>query len=251
MELISKIFLFKALVIVLTGAFLTACGNEKDVSFEGMLVPHHLLVEQKIGQLYAGLDNDFDQIYLIGPNHFGHGFNFIQTDNQDFAANSNAEPNKEAIAKDHGITNHFPFIKKYLRNSELISITLKNDTPKERLDNLIDQIRNMARGEVLIIASIDFTHLEFESAALENDNRIIEWLSYHDSVDYKEIMSMAKTINPSNKESIAIDSPETIYVIANLMKNKDFVFVERTSTTSLTSIDEPSMFTSHIFGYFK
>ena len=272
MEIIKKIVLS-----VLILSTLSSCTTVTNSDVKGILVPHHLFVESYIENFYKEISsyNRYDKIILISPNHFGFGYNFVQTSDKfiDSPDNSslldkeliNSLTNSKNIHleasnfhKEHGITVHIPFIKKHFPDAKIIPITIKQGTPQKILDQLIEDISTISTDNTLIIASIDFAHLTQEDEAAKSDQRIISWLKTsrenkpNDEI-YEEAMNLS--LSKSNiPESVAMDSPETIYVTTRLLDIKDtytFNFWKRTSSSSLTGLSDPRQNTSHIFGWFE
>jgi len=244
---------------------------------KGIVVPHHLLVEQYIDQLYkltAEKDPNINRVILISPNHFGYGFSYIQSTNQAFTPKNSPRLDKNMIIalskkspltidstffeKEHGIMSELPFIKKYFPNAKVTPIRIKPTTPESQLDLLVKVISTMDLSRTLIIASIDFTHYESEETAVKNDNRIIEWLKNWGTTsqlaNFQEIKILARSLVKSTEDSVAMDSPESFYVLVKLMEKestKNFTLFKRTSSASLLKIKDPLQNTSHLFGTFS
>lgn len=244
---------------------------------KGIVLPHHLLVENYIDDLYkltSEKDPNISRIILLSPNHFGYGFSYIQSTNQAFTPKNSPRLDKNFIEnlsqktplkidqsyfeKEHGIMSELPFIKKYFPNAKIVPIRIKPTTPQSQLDPLIKEISSTDLSRTLIIASIDFTHSESEETAVKNDNRIITWLEDwakgSQKADFQEIKKLAKSISKTVQDSVAMDSPESFYILTKLMEHesaKTFTLFKRTSSASLLNIKDPLQNTSHIFGTFS
>jgi len=214
----------------------------------GIVLPHHLLVENFIDTFYKEVSEnrpDITEIILISPNHFFYGFEYIQGETKN-------------LEKEHGIMNELSFIKKYFPKAKITPYTIKPGTPQNRLDSLISQVSKENPDNTLIIASIDFSHYEAKKTAEFTDAKIVRFLENLKSLSKEtNIFEKLKTLSESpkefSKEAVAIDSPETLYVLIKLMQiqNSDnFYLWKRTSTLSLTKIKDPLQNTSHIFGFF-
>lgn len=243
----------------------------------GFVTPHHLLVEYYINALYKLVGSertDITQVIIISPNHFNYGYHYIQSTDQKFTAknlptldtdfinnlakNTSLKIEPKYYEKEHGIMVELPFIKTYFPKAKVIPIIIKSDTPKARLDSVIKEILKSDLSHTLIIASIDFTHYEAEKVAVENDNRIINWLKEWSTKDQKDpftkIKNLAKSSSQTNASSVAMDSPETFYILTSIMaieKAKDFTLFQRTSSASTFGVKDPLQNTSHIFGIFR
>lgn len=232
----QRIVLFLSVLI----CFLEGC-TPSSTTFLGAVIPHHLYVDFLIDEFYQTIASpNIEQVILISPNHFGYGFSYIQkNDYADF---------------EHGINNHLPYIAKYFPNAKILTITIKQDTPVNKLNELTADLTSQNLKNTLIIASIDFTHNEYEKFGLQNDNRTIEWLTnISPNFNYEDIQTLTTSLGPT-ENAIAMDSPETFYVFAKLMEFKNattFELFKRTSSTSLSGVDDPDLYTSHIFGKFQ
>jgi AmmeMemoRadiSam system protein B len=258
---------------------------------QGIILPHHLLVASFMDKFYSQLAaaNSYDQVVILSPNHFGYGYNLIQTSNN--IANAPAldtqwieslEQSKTAriepadFGKEHGVYVHYPFLRKYFPQATVIPITVKNGTPCEALDKLakkLDELRNGEKGRTLILASLDFSHYSSEDLASANDRRTIEWLEKGAVADAggaglcQESVEMAVSLDTQTPDAVAIDSPGVIYVMRRLMGDAAtaitptttkpagrtetrFNLWARTSSSSLMNSVRALDNTSHIFGYY-
>jgi len=259
--------------------FALGCGTNSNANTDyigGAVMPHHLLVKNDIESLYKKISakNDYERIIVISPNHFGYGYYPVQTSKSinknldgmidyDSAAIEILIEQKaiynggHLLENEHGITGHIPFVSKHFPKATFIPITIKPDTPREQLDKLINNLASLNLSRTLIIASVDFSHVIDEETALNRDTETIKWFgANHNNSTNTEILNEIKAlakINNNNPDSIALDSPETIYVLHHLMRIKNstkFSLYKRTSSASLLKIDDPAENTSHIFGTF-
>ena len=88
-------------------ATLAGCNGSGD--FKGVMVPHHLLVEDTMNEFYDEIWNDYDKVIVMSTNHFGYGFNYIQTNNEKYA-NDLVKYEEHKFDEDHGVTVHYDFI---------------------------------------------------------------------------------------------------------------------------------------------
>jgi AmmeMemoRadiSam system protein B len=244
---------------------------------KGIVVPHHLLVEKYIDDLYkltAEKDPTINRIILLSPNHFGYGFSYLQSTNQAFTPENSPKLDKNLLIalskktslkidtayfeKEHGVMNELPYINKYFPYAKVVPIRIKPSTPISQLEALIKEISTMDLSHTLVIASIDFTHYESEETALKNDNQILDWLknwaTKNPKADFQEIKKLAVSISKTVQDSVAMDSPESFYILLKLMEKESantFSLIKRTSSASLLNIKDPLQNTSHIFGTFS
>jgi predicted class III extradiol MEMO1 family dioxygenase len=229
---------------VLLVSALAGCSYGDD--FIGVIVPHHLLVEDQMNAFYDHIWQDFDRVVVLSPNHFDYGFSYIQTNNKDYA-NELVVYEPERFNEDHGVTVHYDFILDRNPSAEIFAIKIKETTPLNRLDDLVEYISSLKN--TLVVASIDFTHAEYEAVGIQNDqatlNYIEDW-SRTGEQDYQEILNLADGIG----DGIGIDSPETFYVILEILNKKearDMELYARTSTVTELGYDSPEAYTSHLF----
>jgi AmmeMemoRadiSam system protein B len=219
----------------------------------GLVLPHHLLVEDEIDKVYSQIEDDIERVILISPNHFGVGFNSVQTNsNNEFSEQIGVlHVENERFDMEHGIYSHYEFINKYFANVEIIPIIIKQGASLEILNELIASLSLLDLNNTLIIASIDFSHQIEELEALKSDNKIITWINNHDTVDYADIIGFQTHYSKDpNYEQVALDSPESFYVLFKLFENLGTTHInvlKRTSSSDILKFDEPSLNTSHIF----
>lgn len=230
---------------------LSACGQK---NIEGIIVPHHLLVSKFIDETYSKVSQnlpDTENIILISLNHFNSGFSYIQ------------KPKLSEIS-DHGITAQIPFIEKYFPKAKIFPVIIKAVAPQNRLDLLITKLSELDPQKTLVIASIDFSHYIDEDLALKKDTATIDWLKSvktktDSEISLDEIKKLAQVEEKFEEDfykietPVAIDSPESLYVITKLMalqSASNFELQNRTSSASLLGIEDQTQNTSHIFGFF-
>ena len=210
-------------------------------------------------RFYGTLANPvIEHIVLISPNHFNHGHSAIRTTDSAFAAQSPSLTNElKDFDLEHGISVHTPYLDRYFPQARVTPIMIKNGTAEARLDQLADLIATLDPRHTLVLASIDFTHMDPEKIARQNDDRTIDFLEdlSTTTVNLDVVTALAETTNPAPEwDSVAMDSPEALYVMARVMQaweSTTFELWDRTSSASLieglTSMDN----TSHIFGTFS
>lgn len=223
-------------------------------SIRGAIIPHHLFVESYIEAFYKTLENfRITTVVVLSPNHFNSGYAWIQLDSG--LLNSD----------EHGITVHADFIRKHFPNATIHPIIFKRGTPQTHIDSALKKWLEDADQNTFVIASIDFTHLESEIIALQNDARTIQWLSEWSQkgspreFSLEELKALAQTVGAdetleADLEAVAMDSPESLYALLKWMEHLEitnFNFWKRTSSNGLTGLDLPASNTSHIFVSFS
>ena len=233
------------------------------------IIPHFMLDSWKVDQFYNFLKNEYynsrepEKIILISPNHFHSETNIAKTIcasskvsyksktivlNSDFAnlwIDCDKEENifyswwKSVKTNEHGIGEHFQWIKKYFPDSEVLPIIMPsfNYTNAES----ILPIFNGISGNILVIASVDFAHYQNEKQTLQHDQKSIETLK-------------SMILNESDfMKSIDADCHACLYLLQNLAsKNwKKAEFRYRDSSSTILNQDMWAENTSRIFMWYK
>lgn len=258
---------------------------------KAVILPHHLLVESYMNRFYAQLaeENNYDRVVILAPNHFGYGYNFIQTTDSinveektidsesrqmlqdapelDQAWIAILEKARVAVvepkyfSREHGVFTHYQLLKKYFPGAKIVPVIIKRHTPEKNLNDFAEELKALVNGDegrTLILASLDFSHYTSEDLAVKNDLRMMKWLAEIDGdsavseVSLEDAKAVSESFDQENDESVAIDSPETLYVIARMMLDAKagWTMWARTSSTSLIEGVSAADNTSHIFGYF-
>lgn len=125
----------------------------------------------------------------------------------------------------------------------------------------INALINAEEGRTLVLASLDFSHYTAEEWAGKNDMRMMKWLdeigrwvpsgSVGD-LSLEGAREVGMSLDTENKDSVAIDSPEGLYLMAWLMNRQgvEWNLWARTSSASLIKGISAVDNTSHIFGFF-
>lgn len=244
--------------------------SEVETNVKIAIIPHHLLVKSFMEKFYKQLadKNNYQRIVIIAPNHFGYGFNFVQVSDTasgeglgeivvpidvetvrslDMAGMAKLEP--KLFEREHGIYTHYPFIEKYFPKAKVVPIIIKRETSEKDLNGLVEELGKLNDGKTLFLASLDFTHYTGEESAVQNDIKMLEWLGDNGAKNLESALMAGTSVDQTN-ESVAIDSPETLYVIGRLAKGMQFGFWARTSSLSMIRGLSPLQNTSHIFGYY-
>ncbi|MBD3330788.1 AmmeMemoRadiSam system protein B [Candidatus Peregrinibacteria bacterium] len=285
MEIIKKILVVGLLVSSMTACkqtnvsdniFLSEIDDvENACETFGVILPHHLLVEQYIAEVYGSLsDCGFERVIVVSPNHFNYGARYIQSsdkgvlsemDNLDvenilmLKRSSPLSIEPRYFSLEHGISVQLEFLNQYLPEAKVIPIIIKKGTPVNQLELLVGAIMSLDLSNTLVVASIDFTHFEGEDAALINDSNTVTWMQEFSENKgsenmYEELLNLVKALDETNEEAVAFDSVESLYVFLSLMsrtENFNFGFLRRTSSASMLGLTDPLDNTSHIFAKFS
>ncbi len=221
----------------------------------GGIVSHHLLAAIDIAGFYGSLSNQkIDTVVLIGPNHFGTGadniavsnYDFetpwgkVKTDREivdDFVTGKVAKINEDVFAGEHSISTQIPYIKFYLPQAQIVPMAIKINTAKSDLLNLAMAISEINKN-IIVVASVDFSHHTGKSVAVENDKKSIETIMNFDT---------------DNLYTLNIDSPPTIFVLLNYLKSVEARKMDYWQQNAADILKNPEYddVTSYLFALFR
>ena len=206
---------------LISALLLTSClaPNTGSQAFEScqdseiILLPHHLLVEDHIREMYESISTP-EKLIIISPNHFSTGYSEIAPANDPF-----------------GYTPHEEFAQEYFPQTEIEGWMIKLGATEEALTWLTD---HLSEQSATIIFSVDFSHYIPGAEAHAHDLHSIEVIES----GYTDLAL-----------SIEADSPEAIYVMLQLLaeKNLSMEILKNTNPSLETGIE---LFenTTHLFG---
>jgi AmmeMemoRadiSam system protein B len=143
-------------------------GEEEKINADkkvyGGILPHHLIVKEKIAAFLSGLEKyDYENIVLVGPNHFLKGGTAITSQASWQTPYGDLLPNLELIEKlsgqeevvinedpfkiEHSISGLVGFIKKTFTEAKLTPLILRPSADSEACASLVDIIINNTQKE--------------------------------------------------------------------------------------------------------
>ena len=219
----------------------------------GGIVPHHLMVKDKIAAYFSGLKNEYDTVILIGPNHFQTGGDNILVSQAKWSTpygellpdleTSDTFENyfnidEDAFAGEHAISGLVPFIKNSLPKAKIVPVIIKYQTPLEELDQLVSLLNTTDKEKTLVLASVDFSHFQ---GSLVSD--------FHD----QQSRGVINSFDIERIHDLEVDSPASLYVILNYLENINSqagqLAFHTISSDLINQPDEPG--TSHQLWYFS
>ena len=206
---------------------LTATGSalNQKVQAKAVIVSHHLLARDLIGDTLGRVANDYQTIILIGPNHFNLGLHPLQTTNYSFKTKfGHLEPNQEIIDKlveekiasihdenfsnEHSICSLVSFVKIYFPDAKIVPIILKGNASLEKTRELASFLAQNCHQKCLFIASLDFSHDVSPCQAKSNDQQSAQIL---------------KNLEQENLHKVICDSIPTLQVLTGYLKEKGVI----------------------------
>jgi AmmeMemoRadiSam system protein B len=174
------------------------------------IVPHHLIVGDKIAAFYGGLSKEnYQTVILLSPDHFNMTPNKIIIGDADWQTPYGLLKNDDELARkissstgaeyyygdarlqhEHSINYELPFIKRSFPKVKIVAIIMKKNIVENDLDKLAMAIeKNTQPDKVLLLVSTDFSHDASAAVAEDRDavsNKIIGYLKL---AEYENIQS--------------------------------------------------------------
>lgn len=179
--------------------FVVQLASNKDTNTNKIVIalgPHHLLAEElillpfeqlKTKSFNGTIPKKFDEIFIIGPNHFhlgGHpaltashqnlrfkGFKLSSFAKQ-LAASRLVNETDEVFQNEHSIYTYLPLIRDNYPSAKITPLALASEFPEKLVPELADDIVSLAQHKnqnVLIIFSVDFSHYQNRKVARLHD----------------------------------------------------------------------------------
>lgn len=253
----KKWILFVWLILVLLIGLSFFMKNKNEIHL--IIIPHFMLDTTKVDEFYSlihdkrYLESDPDSIILISPNHFFQQNKKVWTIGEKSKTwylsdqiNLSPFPNVwcdsdvfwdwEKISE-HGLWNHFRRLNKYFSWVEIFPLIFPSyDMLSSK--NIVNKTLN-TNWNILIIASVDFSHYLSENIALQ-----------HDLISIQTIQS--GTWNDKDFYSLDVDCPACLFFINEIAKNigQTAQFRYRDSSSTIMWYDLFEENTSRVFIFY-
>jgi len=221
------------------------------------IIPHHLLAADLIAEFFSNLytkQDKYETVVLLGPNHFNEGNADIITSGYDWHTpcgilNSDTDifrqiiqlggkADKDTINKEHSINSEVSFIKKVFPRAEFLPIILKSTTTKAEVDALAEKLYSVSQNKnILVLASVDFSHYKDSLTAQEYDQTSI---------------SAIKNFDFEKLNGLDIDSWQSIGVLLKFseLSGASFKLLNNSNSAILSGKSDLQQTTSYVTGYF-
>jgi AmmeMemoRadiSam system protein B len=206
----------------------------------GIVVPHHMADKEYLAAVWRGVSavTSPKLIVLFSPDHFVSEPGWITLPlNATFSTPyGSVLPAKDLVKKlgedgsvrlsdgpfliEHGIFAHTAFIARFFPGVPLLPIIIKQQTDRAALDKLVTALQGILPRETFFAASVDFSHYNPVRVSM-----------FHDRSSSKAMLNM----DLSELFDQEIDSPESLYVLASLMKSRGSSHVVQFLWTQLQS----------------
>lgn len=162
----------------------------------GGVVPHHDLALKEIERFWQHLSatTNPNVIVLIGPDH----------------ENRNALPivwskKSDIFRREHSIALHVPFLDRFFPNARKEYIVIRSDVELPAIENIVQTLRMQLHGDVVIVASVDFSHYLSLPDAEIRDQESLTALHFFD-------ISILRTFDSDH-----LDSDQSLIAMINLV----------------------------------
>ena len=256
---------FTILLITTLLCLIFGFQKKEESEWHFAIIPHFMLDSGKVDQFYGFIRDKYyngwwpNKIILISPNHFHNETNEIQTICESMDVNYKSEKinlsselnnlwikcDKEGKifnlwwdnfrADEHGIWEHFQWINKYFPDSKVIPI-ISPCFQMSAIKDILPLIENL-NWNILVIASVDFTHYLWEQETLQHDEKSIETLK-------------SMTLNEADFINwIDADCPTCLYLLQCLAtkQNQSAKLWWRDSSSTILDKDMKEENTSRLF----
>lgn len=241
------------------GSYARADG-QKVLGANSGLVAHHLLVADKIAEVFETLASDEAKtVVIVSPNHFGRGlypiqvskgqwvtpFGTVRADDRAIGKLLEAYPRlhheEAAYTDEHGIYGLMPFVAKSFPNARVVPILVREDLLAAATWELG---RTIARElpNAVFLASVDMTHYQDADYTAQNDAMVLT------------LLAEAGNCNNSPCETnLDIDSNSSLRVLFGFNSERGtqvWNLTHHGSSLAMGAAQTPADNTSHILGYF-
>lgn len=239
----------------------SAVATAQDIDATGArtaIVAHHLLVGDKIAQMFAALGNGHEKtIVILSPNHFDAGRSVMQTTDGtwqtpfgdvevdvdvleellDGVEDLSYEP--DTFEAEHGISAIVPFVKKFFPQARIVPIVIHDDATAVQLVDLSHTIQGVA-PRAIVIASIDMSHNLPEHIRVPHDEQTLAAIERGDCGN-----------DTCRLEIDANDALETLFLVNQLRGTQKWQLTHHGSSLVMGATTDWRENTSHIIGYFE
>ena len=222
----------------------------------GMTVNHHLLGTRLISRLFKNISYLKPKtVVLLSPNHFNAGHAPIISSEYHWDTpygilKNDAELTEELVKLDliyidespfpveHGISGLTAHIKYIFPGSRIIPIIFRNNVKEEKIKLLADHLAKFDHNDVLVVASLDFSHDSTSQIADIRDEISIE---------------VIKSFDLQRTDDVEVDSRPALRVLMHYATAKNasgFELLDNTNSAKLLNDFVITDATSYINGYF-
>ncbi|MFA5792770.1 MAG: AmmeMemoRadiSam system protein B [Candidatus Gracilibacteria bacterium] len=197
------------------------CAIAPSTGDQIVLMPHHLLVESIIKDMYESLAvNDWENVVIVSPDHF-------------YAGKSHISP---ATEEEHGFTVHRDFVKDFWPEANVEGYMIKTNATEAEITDFVKTLVN--NTSTLFVFSVDFSHYLPGDVAKIHDLRSIDIIRTGDLTSFLG----------EGTGTIEVDSPKTIEVMLRLLDAQNQkMLIQRNTNPALDTGIKTFDNTTHVF----
>lgn len=228
----------------------------------GAIVNHHLLAADFIADTLAkAWRPGIERIIIIAPNHFDVGLGRISTTTSDFmtpfgtvtgdtkfirtlVASRVVALDDVPFPREHGVFNVLSFIARLYPGVPIVPLLLESGTTIAQVHRLAERLSTVDMHRTLVVASLDFAHLQTDSGAQLLDRRTLDVIDRLDD-DGAEL---------NGPGTIAVDSPPGLRLMLRMMRvggARSWTMTHHSNSALETGQSTARDVTSHITGLFS
>jgi poly-gamma-glutamate synthesis protein (capsule biosynthesis protein) len=222
-----------------------------------VIVPHHDLVMDKRAAIFAELKGKIrpKTVILVSPNHFDTGDQDILSTEKEWTLSEGkivADKSRidslitseavtlsdSAFVGEHGISNILSDIHTTFADAKIIPIMIKQNTARDKVELLNEQLVSVCGQDCLLVASIDCSHYQPAALAQIHDDYTIQALNNLD-------------IDQAWKAEV--DSNQSLALLVDWSKSQGtskFYLAENTNSGLIAGARDAES-TSYIFGWYE
>ena len=171
----------------------------------GGITPHHLAVGFILADFYYRLSWQKPTIIiLLGPNHYERGnfkaltslygwqtpFGTVEPEEaiiNTLVKQDLIRVDENTLPKDHALAGSMPFIKYYIPDAKVVPILISGRMTEKESVFLANRLKEFIKGNVVIVAPVDFSHYLTNKEAQEKDKITLRVMK---NFDYRQLFAM-------------------------------------------------------------
>ncbi|KKW32913.1 MAG: Encapsulation protein CapA, partial [Candidatus Uhrbacteria bacterium GW2011_GWA2_52_8d] len=221
------------------------------------IVAHHLLVGDKIAQMFASLGSGREKtVVILSPNHFNLGRSVMQTTDGTWetvfgdvevdvqvleellATVPDLSYEPETFVSEHGVSAIVPFVKASFPRARIVPIVIHDRATDLQISALAQAIEE-AVPRAIVVASIDMSHNLPEHIRIP-----------HDEITLRTIQT-GECLGECRLEIDANDVLATLFEINRLRETQAWQMTHHGSSLAMGATRNWRENTSHMLGYFE
>ncbi|MFH1631846.1 MAG: AmmeMemoRadiSam system protein B [bacterium] len=233
-------------------------GSLGAVGSQSAVVAHHLLVADKIAEVFMAIGSDkVDTVIILSPNHFDLGVSPAQTSSGAWGTPYGVVEADSHIVDDlvgsvdslkieditfeyeHGVAVLTPYVARSFPNAKIVPLALHDSLTDDEVREIANAIADAAPNAV-VIASIDMSHSLPQAAA-----------DFHDSVTMRTIEAGGACDSCSLDLEIDANAVlDVLFAVNEAREDQVWNLTHHGSSLAMGATNDWEENTSHILGYF-